>query len=71
MDRGGENMSDLREEDDLMTAEDWKTMYLLLFRAQADILERFDELTGNEVHDRLVEAMQAAEEWYISRGDEV
>ena len=63
-------MSDLREEDDLMTAEDWKTMYLMLLCAQADVLERFGKRMPGDARGRLAAAMQAAEEWYISRGEE-
>ena len=62
-------MNHFREDDDLMTAEDWKAMYLLLFRAQTEVLERFDDLTPNGVRNRLSAAMQAAEERYISCAD--
>ena len=59
-------MNHFREDDDLMTAEDWKAMYLLLFRAQTEVLERFDDLTPNGVRNCLTAAMQAAEERYIN-----
>ena len=36
----------------------------------SDLREEDDQMTGDEVCGRLAAAMQAAEEWYISRGDE-
>ena len=61
-------MNRFREEDDQMTAEDWKAMYLLLFHAQAEVIEQVLTLPRMEILRILGEAAQKAEEHYISRG---
>ena len=53
-------------ETDNMHAEDWKAMYLILFRGICDALE----LDGEEgaAAERLIRALQDAESYYIWMG---
>lgn len=51
-------MNDFKEENDLMRAEDWKAMYMMLFRAQTGVLEQASMLSLVEMTDILKKAMQ-------------
>ena len=59
-------MSEFIENHDLMESEDWKTMYLILFRAQTEVLIRLQDLSMNEIELILKNAMQRAEDYYIN-----
>ena len=59
-------MDYLEQQDDLMTAEGWKTMYLILFRAQTEVLSRLHDLSPNEIGLILKNAAQEAEDYYIN-----
>lgn len=59
------------ETSDLMTAEDWKAMYLLLARGIRDASDLLPRWTENEAAlRRLSLAMQTAEERYLSAGED-
>ncbi len=59
------------ETSDLMTAEDWKAMYLLLARGIRDASDLLPRWTENEAAlRRLSLAMQTAEERYRSAGED-
>ena len=54
------------QEKDNMRAEDWKVMYLILFRGICDALESGGEENAAE---RLIQALQDAEDYYMDRAE--
>ena len=49
-----------------LTSEDWKAMYLILFRGIADAIEAMPRLPENAaVCERLVRASREAESYYM------
>ena len=60
----------LQQRDDAMDAEDWKTMYKILFYAICDVLGP-DWTSKDEIKDYLMEASQRAEDYYINVADAV
>lgn len=49
---------------------DYKAMYLLLFNAITDALEKMDEQNYGEACELLIDAQQKAEDIYIDLDDE-
>ena len=49
---------------------DYKAMYLLLFNAITDALEKIDEQNYGEARELLIAAQQKAEDIYIDSDDE-
>ena len=61
----------IKYDPDLMEAEDWKTMYMILNHAISDAVDQMGCLSKEEVKELLVEGLQRAEEYYITVGEAV
>ena len=61
----------IKYDSDLMEAEDWKTMYMILNHTISDAVDQMGCLSKEKVTELLVEGLQRAEQYYITVGEAV
>lgn len=61
----------IKYDPDLMEAEDWKTMYMILNHTISDAVDQMGCLSKEKVTELLVEGLQRAEQYYITVGEAV
>ena len=59
----------IKYDPDLMEAEDWKAVYMILNHAISDAVDQMDCLSKEKMTELLVEGLQRAEQYYITVGE--